>query len=99
MSWGSLSQFSPNLQQPMPTMATLSRMASVFPIGAEATIRGANMQPAEASGRRVSGGGATDARRGSVHEHALHVHELAETPLRELPAVARVLHPAERHAR
>src|SRR5262245_61493217 len=30
MSWGSLSQFSPNLQQPMPTMATLSRMASFF---------------------------------------------------------------------
>src|SRR5262249_29002065 len=30
MSWGSLSQFSPNLQQPMPTIATLSRMASLF---------------------------------------------------------------------
>src|SRR2546426_9946382 len=30
MSWGSLSQFSPNLQHPMPTMATLSRMASGF---------------------------------------------------------------------
>src|SRR5207244_204385 len=26
MSWGSLSQFSPNFEQPMPTMATLSRM-------------------------------------------------------------------------
>src|SRR5262245_28369119 len=33
MSWGSLSQFSPNLQQPMPTMATLSRMASCFMAG------------------------------------------------------------------
>src|SRR5262245_5479770 len=30
MSCGSLSQFSPNLQQPMPTIATLSRMASWF---------------------------------------------------------------------
>src|SRR5581483_205343 len=30
MSWGSLSQFSPNLQQPIPTMATLSRIASLF---------------------------------------------------------------------
>src|SRR5260370_825248 len=30
MSWGSLSQFSPNLQQPMPTMATWSRMAWGF---------------------------------------------------------------------
>src|SRR5215475_16125132 len=28
MSCGSLSQFSPNLQQPMPIMATLSRIAS-----------------------------------------------------------------------
>src|SRR3989475_12915373 len=30
MSWGSLSQFSPNFEQPMPTMATLSRMAFGF---------------------------------------------------------------------
>src|SRR2546423_13612805 len=30
MSCGSLSQFSPNLQQPAPTTATLSRMASFF---------------------------------------------------------------------
>src|SRR6266516_2131099 len=30
MSWGSLSQFSPNFEQPMPTMATLSRMACGF---------------------------------------------------------------------
>src|SRR2546427_9583315 len=30
MSWGSLSQFSPNFEQPMPTMATLSRMAWGF---------------------------------------------------------------------
>src|SRR6185503_6311318 len=30
MSCGSLSQFSPNLEQPMPTMATLSRMACGF---------------------------------------------------------------------
>src|SRR5437867_2374772 len=30
MSWGSLSQFSPNFEQPMPTMATWSRMASGF---------------------------------------------------------------------
>src|SRR5262245_61561976 len=30
MSWGSLSQFSPNLQQPMPTIATLSRIAWWF---------------------------------------------------------------------
>src|SRR5262245_54465316 len=30
MSWGSLSQFSPNLQHPMPTMATLSRIAWAF---------------------------------------------------------------------
>src|SRR5437667_302546 len=30
MSWGSLSQFSSNFEQPMPTMATLSRMASGF---------------------------------------------------------------------
>src|SRR5262249_26032898 len=29
-SWGSLSQFSPNLQQPMPTIATLSRIACGF---------------------------------------------------------------------
>src|SRR5438876_2670587 len=33
MSCGSLSQFSPNLQQPMPTMATLSRMARGFIAG------------------------------------------------------------------
>src|SRR3954453_15301014 len=32
MSWGSLSQFSPNLQQPIPTMATLSRIASGLPM-------------------------------------------------------------------
>src|SRR5690242_21567084 len=30
MSCGSLSQFSPKLEQPMPTMATLSRMACGF---------------------------------------------------------------------
>src|SRR4029078_13196906 len=32
MSGGSLSQFSPNLQQPIPTMATLSRIASGLPM-------------------------------------------------------------------
>src|SRR5690242_20555915 len=33
MSCGSLSQFSPNLEQPMPTIATLSRMACGFMAG------------------------------------------------------------------
>src|SRR5438093_12884829 len=40
MSCGSWSQFSPNLQQPMPTIATLSRMASGF-IVLSAAHRGA----------------------------------------------------------
>src|SRR2546430_16218417 len=39
MSAGAWSQFSPNLQQPMPTIATLSRMAAVFMLGSSAYRR------------------------------------------------------------
>src|SRR3989442_4966186 len=39
MSAGAWSQFSPNLQHPMPTIATLSRMAAVFMLGSLAYRR------------------------------------------------------------
>src|SRR5882757_626987 len=98
MSWGSLSQFSPNLQQPMPTIATLSRMASGLPIDAKATTRGANMQPESAQGAARAPSAAAMLARRSVHDDGLHVDELAEPPFRELAAVARLLDAAERHA-
>src|SRR6185369_13338662 len=99
MSWGSLSQFSPNLQQPMPTIATLSRMASGLPIDAKATTRGANMQPESAQGAARAPSAAAMLATRSVHDDGLHVDELAEAPFRELAAVAGLLDAAVRHAR
>src|SRR5690242_6357659 len=89
MSCGSLSQFSPNLQQPMPTIATLSRMASILPMRGEATTRELEVQP----GRRRRG-----APRASAQDDGFDVHELAQPVLGELAAVARLLDAAERQA-
>src|SRR4030095_3516521 len=64
MSCGSLSQFSPNLQQPMPTMATLSRMASTLPM----TRRSYDPRPGSASLR------GSERRERGVHVIAVALH-------------------------
>src|SRR5262245_8824888 len=86
MSWGSLSQFSPNLQQPMPTMATLSRMASGRPI-----VWGSYdpcAETATAGGRRLSRRCAPAYGSYLSNADGLDVRELADAVLGELAAVA-----------
>src|SRR5437867_4374134 len=65
MSWGSLSQFSPNLQHPMPTMATLSRIAWAF-IAAKLRPATGNCKPTRRRRRVGSAHGAPRRRGGGL---------------------------------
>src|SRR5262245_8177190 len=85
MSWGSLSQFSPNLQQPMPTTATRSRMASCFMVARAYDPRRATAsRTAPLSARSPRRGCAPSADRSRLPEVVRRAARLVDAPERQL---------------